>query len=145
MELKILSQLDRRERRHVIRTFLTQIKPWLKRFKTGAIDHTSKGVILDQRVVARGVSTSECAPVHSAIGGLGFEIRMKRLELGLSQGQLSRKLGIRRSTLSNLERGIHLPNYRTCEELAKILDFPQLRYRRKEPEEGGDQLMLDLA
>ncbi len=36
---------------------------------------------------------------------MGERIKQRRLEIGISQGELSRKTGLSRVTISNLERG----------------------------------------
>jgi transcriptional regulator with XRE-family HTH domain len=64
---------------------------------------------------------------------------MKRLELGLSQAELARKIGIRRTHLSQLERGRHLPNPKTRALLEEALGI-QLQtsaFRRPPPRKSA--------
>lgn len=121
LHLKFLSRLGKRERRAVIRSFLVQIRPWIQYFTRAAIDHSHDGLIRERRAVRRGVNILQSNPLSSLPGALGFKIRMKRLELGLSQTQLSEMTGIRRSHLSDLERGLHLPNAKTRAEIERVL------------------------
>jgi transcriptional regulator with XRE-family HTH domain len=51
----------------------------------------------------------------------GEHVRDRRAALKLTQIDLSRKLGIRQSTLSDIENGRHAPTLETVEKLAKAL------------------------
>lgn len=55
------------------------------------------------------------------MGKIGFEIRTRRLRLGLSQEQFSQMLGIGRAHLSDIERDIHRPGPRTRTKIEEIL------------------------
>ena len=54
---------------------------------------------------------------------LSDAVRSGRSRLGLSQAELSRKTGINRSILSNLENGQYMPSIEQLEELASVLGF----------------------
>lgn len=124
LQLKFLSRLGKRERRAVVRSSLVQIRPWIQHFTEAAVDHSGDGLIRDRRATRRGVKVPHSNTVSSLPGKLGFEIRMKRLELGLTQSQLAQMAGIRRSHLSDLERGIYLPNFGTWTEITRALNSP---------------------
>lgn len=49
------------------------------------------------------------------------EIRRYRLQLGLTQRELARQLGVRLSTMSSWERGMTCPSARMVFRLAKLL------------------------
>ena len=113
LHLKLLSKLSKRERRALIRTFLVQIKPWLRHFTRAAIDHADDGLIRRRRATQRGISVPDCEKITSLSGIVGYEIRKNRLKLGISQSEVAHRLGMHRTHLSDLERGVHLPNSRT--------------------------------
>ena len=54
---------------------------------------------------------------------LADAVRSGRNRLGLSQAELSRKTGINRSILSNLENGQYMPSIEQLEELSSVLGF----------------------
>ena len=55
---------------------------------------------------------------------LGLRIRAHRLERRLTQEQLAEKLDRSVEAVSNLERGLSLPNPATLHRLAAVLDVP---------------------
>lgn len=125
IELKLLSRMDRRERRAILRAFFQQIRPWLQnldlnRDPRAQLDHVGTGVIRSARA-RRGLTPFRVAPMSSEDGAFGYEIRMRRLELGWSQADLARRVGIRRSHLSDLERGIHHARRETLQQLVNAL------------------------
>ena len=52
---------------------------------------------------------------------IGEIIRVKRKELGLSQEDLSAKIGCSKNTISNWERGVTRPDDVNCMALAEVL------------------------
>ncbi len=54
---------------------------------------------------------------------LADAVRSGRNRLGFSQAELSRKTGINRSILSNLENGQYMPSIEQLEELSSVLGF----------------------
>jgi DNA-binding XRE family transcriptional regulator len=121
LELKILSRQGKQERRALIKSFLRQIKPWLQYFKEGAIDHPDCTIIRNQRAKSRGAKADQGQPIDTPAGALGYEIRMKRLKLGLSQSELAKQLQISRPHLSGLERGLHIPHEKTWKTIKNFL------------------------
>lgn len=51
-----------------------------------------------------------------------LKIRTARIDAGLSQSKLARKLGVEPSWVSALERGVHNPTLRTLERVAIALN-----------------------
>lgn len=123
LQIKFLCQLGKRERRTFIRGFLTQIRPWLHYFYEPIIDHTGKGRVREKPVGRWRVNTFQSSPVGTLPGALGYGIRKKRMELGLTQAQLAAMLEIQRTHLSEIERGIHLPNSRTRQRIVTVLEI----------------------
>ncbi|MBI5077948.1 MAG: helix-turn-helix transcriptional regulator [Candidatus Yonathbacteria bacterium] len=52
---------------------------------------------------------------------LGEQLRKIRLEKGMSQGDIAKKLGVHRSYVSGVERGIRNPTVKNLERLADAL------------------------
>lgn len=113
LQLKFISRGDKRERRAFVRSFLAQIRPWLKYFKEPVINHSGRGFIREKPVGRSRINIFQSSPISTLSGSLGYEIRKKRIELGLTQSELAQMLAIQRSHLSDIERGIHLPNPKT--------------------------------
>lgn len=51
----------------------------------------------------------------------GEHVRERRIKLNLTQVGLAELLGIRQSTLSDIENGRHAPTLETVERIAKVL------------------------
>ena len=58
----------------------------------------------------------------------GNRLRSLRQALGLSQEQLAERIDVSPETISNLERGVHSPNFGRLENIARGLevDIPEL-------------------
>lgn len=54
---------------------------------------------------------------------LGNKIRKLRKELGLTQEQLAEKIELDSKHLCKIEKGVHLPTYKTLVKLAEVLNF----------------------
>lgn len=124
LQIRLVSQQARQARRVIALSFLRQIQPWLRpylkcRMRLG---HASHGEIFNQRDQRRGVCEFLGDPKSVEAGQLGFEIRMKRLKLGLTQAELAAQAGIQRTHLSEIERGLHFPSSKTRIGLEKYLE-----------------------
>lgn len=126
LEIKLLSTLGKRERRALVRGFLNQIKPWLRHFEEVGMTYHENGML-------RPVRLFQSQSMHSLRGAIGFKVRMARLKYGLSQAQLAKQVGIYRSHLSDIERGLFLPRASTRERLEKVLEI-QLPNVGQEPD-----------
>jgi DNA-binding XRE family transcriptional regulator len=125
LELKLVSRENLRERRAFVRSLLTQIRPWLEHFKKPIISHSPTGRV---RIHPRGrsdIKVFDARPIETNGGAYGFQIRRQRNRLGLSQATLAAYIGIRRSHLSDIERGIHRPSAKTHLAISEALGlFP---------------------
>jgi DNA-binding XRE family transcriptional regulator len=122
LELKLVSRLSKRERRAIIRGFLRHIKPWLAHLRDGAIDHPNCAIIRSTRARQRGISKDQGLLFDDPRAKLGYEIRMKRLRMGLTQKDLATKLKISRPHLSSMERGQFTPRAKTWSAVCKFLE-----------------------
>ncbi len=59
--------------------------------------------------------------MSNEISKFGKKIRKIRLEKKLSQGDIARILGVHRSYISGLERGVRNPSLATVQKVAKAL------------------------
>ena len=50
-----------------------------------------------------------------------LRIRNRRLEIGLSQEELAKKLGVNQTAISQWERGVALPSCEKLPEISKVL------------------------
>ncbi len=54
----------------------------------------------------------------------GSRVRDRRIELGWTQAELAKKLGMHQPDLCDLEKGRHAPTLETVERISAILDVP---------------------
>ena len=52
---------------------------------------------------------------------LGERLKKIRYEKGMSQGDIARKLGVHRSYISGIERGVRNPTVKNVEKIAEAL------------------------
>ena len=121
LQLKLLCRLKRAERMEFMREFLRQIQPWLRHFYEPVIDHTGRGIVREKPVGRFRIAPFEGESVTTIAGSVGSEIRNRRIGLGLTQSELAARLGIHRSHLSEIERGIHIPQVATRRKIEAIL------------------------
>lgn len=124
IEVRLVSRDGKRLRRSFLREFYQLIHPWLANLEQGSqpsarLDHVACGVIRSSRA-AEGIRPFQQG--DSKI--LGSEIQKRRLNAGLSQQELARKIRIQRSHLSDIERGIHRPKTETLREILEALKTP---------------------
>ena len=62
--------------------------------------------------------------MKSESANLGENLKRIRMEKGITQGDIVRKLGISRSFVSNIENGKTNPTLSTISKLAKALGIP---------------------
>jgi transcriptional regulator with XRE-family HTH domain len=69
---------------------------------------------------------------------MGQRLKARRLELGLSQGQVARRLPgtVDANQVSRWERGIHRPEDETLDQLAAILEKPVAYFMIAEPDKA---------
>jgi DNA-binding XRE family transcriptional regulator len=140
VQIKLVSKLGKRERRTMARSFLQQIRPWTKCFTRTELHHSVNRRPPVERKISGSIVPFESKTLHARAGAVGFEIRMSRLKLGQSQAQLAEQLGIRRSHLSDIERGIHLPHRKTRIKLERLLEI-----RLPDFDEAGRDVPLELS
>lgn len=124
LEIKIVSRLGRREQRLWIRQLWQHIRPALERLNpvdTIHFNHNANGFSRSRLLRFHRFRAFRSAPLATVRGNVGAEIRSQRLKLGLTQQALAPQLGIQRSHLSDLERGLHKPNAETLAALEKTL------------------------
>jgi DNA-binding XRE family transcriptional regulator len=80
----------------------------------------------------RETSLKQAPCIGDSDGQLGFAIRMRRLEIGLSQESLSKAAGITAAYLSQIEKGRHRPRLDTLRRIEAALG------RRPGPDHGPD-------
>lgn len=60
-----------------------------------------------------------------------MNIRERREELGISQGELAKKCGIAQSTLCDIEQGRSNPSISVAVKLANALDIKDIKFFKK--------------
>jgi transcriptional regulator with XRE-family HTH domain len=87
------------------------------------------------------VVLDQSEPISTPSGALGYEIRTKRLRLGISQANLARDLGLSRTHLSALERGLYTPQMKTWQKVQTFLSRPVPGF---DADVGNMSEMLDI-
>lgn len=59
--------------------------------------------------------------MHKEVSKFGQKVRKVRLQKGLSQGDIAKILGVHRTYISGLERGVRNPSLLTVQKVAKAL------------------------
>jgi len=121
IEVRLVSRDGKRLRRALLRDFYQKIHPWLKGLKEGfqptaQLDHVACGVIRSKRAMV-GIRIFREGESQE----LGSEIRKLRLKAGLSQEELAQRIGIQRTHLSDIERGIYRPKAETLNDIRDAL------------------------
>lgn len=142
VKVVVEGRLSSRQRRALGLTFFRHIRPWIEYFRMrGYVMHWDDPRFDLGLLEARGVNLFESQTASTAAGDFGFRIRMQRLGIGLSQEELARKAEINRCHLSEIERGLVLPNRSTREKLWQALlanAFPCPEYYARCPEYPDD-------
>jgi DNA-binding XRE family transcriptional regulator len=112
LKIEVKGLINKRERRAVLLATFRRIDPLFKlldfedhRFDEGWIVHRDGSWENAFRDLERGVKLRQAVRTRTSEQKLGFEIRMRRLKIGLSQQALAASAGINRSHLSQIERG----------------------------------------
>jgi DNA-binding XRE family transcriptional regulator len=134
IRLEIQSRLSTRHNRAIVLSFLRDLKPWFRYFKTASTD-----LKRHRRDRSRRVQIFDASRFSTPEGHLGFEIRMQRLDYGLTQRQLAEKAGIAASQLSELERGRCKARDRTLLAITRALESS-----KPENLHGSDRSTTDL-
>lgn len=112
LKVEVRGSVSQRERRAVLLATFRRISPLFKLmdfeepvYEEGWIVHRDGGWENAFRDRRKGVRLRQAVRSRTPEQKLGFEIRMRRLKLGLSQVSLARSANINRSHLSQIERG----------------------------------------
>ena len=129
LQVRFLSgDFDKRQRRLVVRSLFQCLKPWIAEFASkgqvrAGVGHAGRGGVFKARDLERGIFV----PIERKTR-LGFHIRMRRLDLRLSQAELAARLLIARPHLSAIERGLHFPRSEILRRLEReIGDLSEFR------------------
>lgn len=124
LQLQLISEMNQRERSLIARSFFQWVKPWLEqvtRVTHVSMDHTGHAAHISLKSRNRKLREFRISAIDTPAGKLGYEIRMRRLKIGRSQAELAGAVGIQRSHLSALERGLYRPKPGTLTQIWKVL------------------------
>ena len=122
LTLRIQSRMAPKQRRMIAVTFLKQIRPWLSYFQGAKLTHLGEGYLpnfardQNQALLLRqfpGIQTSESQ--------FGFEVRMQRLKMGLSQEKLAAMIKTSPCRISLIERGMVQMRKSTMQKIQRVL------------------------
>ena len=122
----VREELNARQRRVITNSFFRHMRSWLDFFNEGTLRHQGSGFLdidrdLDRmsRWMSRNVQE---VPIQDQ--AIGLTIRMRRLELGLTQVELARRAGVNRSHLVEIEKGSRRPRADTLFKICVALGQP---------------------
>lgn len=137
---KIESRLPPRARRTMALAFFRQNRPFFAWIRTASIKHFDSYDFKSVRDVEKGVTVFPGRGVDTALGRLGFRIRMRRLQLGLTQVELAKRASIARGNLSLLERGLRHPRVPTLLAIFEVLKLKKGEHANISPRSLGSHL-----
>jgi DNA-binding transcriptional regulator YiaG len=120
-DFKISSYLPPRARRTLAVELLRQMKPFLHWIRTISLNHFDVEDFNLSRTERRGIPLSMGKGLATRAGRLGFEIRLNRLQLGLSQKDFANRARLSRSYLSRIEHGLTHPKRNTIEIIRDVI------------------------
>ncbi len=122
VRITITSKLSPRHRRTFALHFLRLFRPWVERHFRASLVHEAR-IIDFRKSEERGLPLFKSARCGDALQR-GYEIRMRRLDLGWTIRDLAKASGVNYSHIGALERGLYKPRALTVEKLRKALgDF----------------------
>lgn len=122
LRLHINGQLSKRLRRNILQSIYREIKPMLWYIGTEWLQHDNDSELSFMRNSRRGISFRQTTSPHGVRNGnFGHMLRIRRLELGLTQSQLAEAIGIDRTHLSRIEHGKSSPRLVTFKRLESML------------------------
>lgn len=104
VEIRVRTWRSRRSRRAILLSFFRELKD-VFRFWSGIYIHHDGMGLNPWEIETRPLNFWQLPEVRNPVQTLGFRIRMRRLELGLTQKQLSAKTGLTRTHISHIEHG----------------------------------------
>ncbi|MGK5087063.1 helix-turn-helix transcriptional regulator [Bdellovibrionota bacterium FG-2] len=125
VRMEIRTNLPAKQRRAIAVYFFKHLRPCLKHDFSISLQHdTFRGDFED--IKRRGLPTFQSSK-NEKLRKNGFNIRMRRLDLGWTLNELAQASGIDASHLSELERGLYAPRALTLKKLEKALfGFPSI-------------------
>lgn len=127
IDIRIRARSTTRRRRALALVIYRQITRILKMTTDGFIRHSDCGS-LGFTEEDRGLSLAQAPDIGSKPGILGYQMRMVRLKLGLTQKSFATLIGINRHHLSKLEKGKHrirLKNAANFNRILELINQPQ--------------------
>ena len=121
MTLRIEGRLSLRQRRVIANLLYREISKVFQFFGIAEVHHHDGDVMTWLKEEERGTSLRQACDVSTPHGRTGYEIRMKRLELGITQAGLARLSGLERTHISRIEKGHMKPRSETLLKIARCL------------------------
>jgi hypothetical protein len=114
-------KLRARQRRTIGKAIFVQLKPFIGYLKNVYVHHCDGNPFDFNRAEERGLKTFDQPDFRMNRAQFGFDLRMLRQKRGLTLNEMSKKIGIITSHLSELERGLHNPRKCTLEKIKEFL------------------------
>lgn len=121
ISLKIECRLPPRQRRTIALAFFRHLRPWVEHMRSASIGHVEEYLPNFARDESRTLSLNSLETYEEDPVKFGFKVRMRRLNLGLSQLDLSLRTGLAINRISLIERGLTDSRIRTRVRLQQAL------------------------
>ena len=114
-----------RARRTVLLMLFRELRGLVARIEEcGTIHHSDGHYMNFVHEMKRELSLRQSIRVQTPLQKLGYVIRMRRLELGMTQKDLGQLCRLSSFHLSRIEHGRHAPQSETLRSLSQVLNIP---------------------
>ncbi|MCM2323920.1 MAG: helix-turn-helix transcriptional regulator [Oligoflexia bacterium] len=124
-------------RREILKLAYAQLTQQFPNVAHAWVEHLHHSGLTRVRDWMRGMTSRQIPIRGTPQQNLGYKIRLERLRKGLTQTELSKRIGIARNHLSDLEHGYHFPNLLTLEKLGKEFGVDLLKGLERKPDEAA--------
>lgn len=121
LHLAIEGRLSKRQRRTILQTLYREIRPMLWYIRSEWLHHNDSTDLEGLRNFKRPLSFRQTPHFHTATGNFGYLLKLRRQELGLTQENLAKAIGISRTHISKIEHGHYSPRFITFHKLQSLM------------------------
>jgi DNA-binding XRE family transcriptional regulator len=120
--IRIEGKWNPKQRRALGRSIFAQLKPVLGYLRRICLHHLEHWPFDYNRAELRGMNTFKQSDFQSENAKFGLSLRMARLQKGITLRELSQKIGLSRTQLSGIERGLHTPQPSTYKKITEFFN-----------------------
>jgi DNA-binding XRE family transcriptional regulator len=122
LQITLHSETSPKLRRVILLSTIKQLRPCIEKWKAFFIEHGDYPLYSPFMYENRGIHEPSAVDLHSEHGKIGAWVRVRRIQLGMTQRELAKRLGSTAASISKIERGIQNPKNKLRFALFKILN-----------------------